>query len=181
MAACVGASVCKLTIYINKRGAWGYNIESLRSITMKIQLASSENIDAWMALVEQVRNALPGLETAEAMAEHRATVLQFMQSSSAICAVDAGNIVGTLLFSKENSMLCFLAVDPAYRRRHIAQQMVDFMLTQMEAGKDVTVTTYREGDPNGIAARAFYKRLGFSEGNLTEEFDCPVQEFILKR
>ena len=59
MAACVGASVCKLTIYINKRGAWGYNIEPLRSITMKIQLASSENIDAWMALVEQVRDAFP--------------------------------------------------------------------------------------------------------------------------
>ena len=33
---------------------------------MKIQLASSENIDAWMALVEQVRDAFPGLETAEA-------------------------------------------------------------------------------------------------------------------
>ena len=144
---------------------------------MKIQLAKPEHIDAWMVLVEQVRNAFPGLEIAEAMAEHRATVLQFMQSSSAICAVDAGNIVGTLLFSKENSMLCFLAVDPAYRRR----QMVDFMLTQMEAGKDVTVTTYREGDPNGIAARAFYKCLGFSEGKLTEEFGCPVQEFVLKR
>ena len=83
---------------------------------MKIQLAKPEHIDAWMVLVEQVRNAFPGLEIAEAMAEHRATVLQFMQSSSAICAVDAGNIVGTLLFSKENSMLCFLAVDPAYRR-----------------------------------------------------------------
>lgn len=78
-------------------------------------------------------------------------------------------------------MLCFLAVDPAYRRRHIARQIVDFMLTQMEAGKDVTVTTYREGDPNGIAARAFYKCLGFSEGKLTEEFGCPVQEFVLKR
>ena len=37
---------------------------------MKIQLASSENIDAWMALVEQVRDAFPGLETAEAMVEH---------------------------------------------------------------------------------------------------------------
>ena len=55
------------------------------------------------------------------------------------------------------------------------------MLTQMEAGKDVTVTTYREGDPNGIAARAFYKYLGFSEGKLTEEFGSPVQAFILKR
>ena len=148
---------------------------------MNIQLAKPEHIDAWMALVEQVRDAFPGLETAEAMAEHRATVLKFMQSSSAIWAVDAGRVIGTLLFSRENSVLCFLAVDPIYRRQQIARQMVDFMLTQMEDGKDITVTTYREGDPNGIAARAFYKRLGFSEGKLTEEFGSPVQEFVLKR
>ena len=147
---------------------------------MEIKLAKTEQIDAWMALVEQVRDAFPGLETAEAMAEHRATVLQFIQSSSAICAVEAKNIVGTLLFSKENSVLCFLAVDPAYRRQQIARQMVGFMLTQMEK-RDITVTTYREGDSNGTAARAFYKRLGFSEGRLTEEFGHPVQEFILKR
>lgn len=148
---------------------------------MNIQLAKPEHIDAWMALVEQVRDAFPGLETTEAMAEHRATVLKFMQSSSAIWAVDAGRVIGTLLFSRENSVLCFLAVDPIYRRQHIARQMVDFMLTQMEDGKDITVTTYREGNPNGIAARAFYKRLGFSEGKLTEEFGSPVQEFVLKR
>lgn len=148
---------------------------------MEIQLAKPENLDSWMALVEQVRDAFPGLETAEALSEHRATVLQFIQSSSAICAVDAGHVVGTLLFSKENRMLCFLAVDPSRRRQHIARQMVAFMLTQMEEEKDITVTTYREGDPNGIAARAFYKRLGFSEGKLTEEFGCPVQEFVLKR
>lgn len=148
---------------------------------MKIQLAKPENIDAWMALVEQVRDAFPGLETTEAMTEHRATVLKFIQSYSAICAVDAGNIVGALLFSKENSVLCFLAVDPAHRRRHIARQMVDFMLTKMDVGKDIIVTTYRESDANGIAARAFYKHLGFSEGKLTEEFGCPVQEFVLKR
>lgn len=148
---------------------------------MNIQLAKPEHIDAWMALVEQVRDAFPGLETAEAMAEHRATVLKFMQSSSAIWAVDAGRAIGALLFSKGNSVLCFLAVDPIYRRQHIARQMVDFMLTQMEVGRDITVTTYREGAPNGIAARAFYKRLGFSEGKLTEEFGCPVQESVLKR
>lgn len=148
---------------------------------MEIQLAKPENLDSWMALVKQVRDAFPGLETAEALAEHRATVLQFIQSSSAICAVDAGHVVGTLLFSKENRMLCFLAVDPSRRRQHIARQMVAFMLTQMEEEKDITVTTYREGDPNGIAARAFYKRLGFSGGKLTEEFGCPVQEFVLKR
>ena len=124
---------------------------------MKIQLAKPENIDVWMVLVEQVRDTFPGLETAEAMAEHRATVLQFIQESSAICALEAGRVAGALLFSKENSVLCFLAVDPAHRSQHIARQMVDFMLTQMEDEKGVTVTTYREGAPNGIAARAFPK------------------------
>lgn len=78
-------------------------------------------------------------------------------------------------------MLCFLAVDAACRRQHIAKKLVSFMLTQIGEETDVTVTTYREGDPNGVAARAFYKHLGFSEGRLTEEFGCPVQEFILKR
>ena len=55
------------------------------------------------------------------------------------------------------------------------------MLTQMEKGTDIRVTTYREGNPDGIAARAFYESLGFSAGRLTEEFGCPVQEFVLKR
>ena len=35
--------------------------------------------------------------------------------------------------------------------------------------KNIPVTTYRESDANGIAARAFYKHLSFSEGKLTEE------------
>lgn len=148
---------------------------------MELRLASAQDINAWMALVEQVRDTFPGLETSEAMAEHRATVLNFMENFSAVCAAEEERILGALLFSKENSMLCFLAVDPACRRQHIAQKLVRLMMTQMEEGKDITVTTYREGDPNGAAARAFYKHLGFSESRLGEEFGCPVQEFVWKR
>lgn len=145
-----------------------------------VRLACPEDIDAWMRLVDRVRADFPGLETDDAMAEHRAAVLRFIGESSAVCAVRGSRLAGALLFSKENSMLCFLAVDPACRRQHIARKMVAFMLTRMEAGRDVTVTTYREGDPRGVAARAFYKQMGFSEGEPGEEFGCPVQEFILK-
>lgn len=148
---------------------------------MEIRLAQTQDIDTWMALVEQVRNAFPGLETAEAIAEHRATVLRFIAQSSATCAIGADRIVGILLFSKETGELCFLAVDPVYRRQHIAQRLVSYMLTQMDADQNITVTTYRKDDPDGQAARRFYKRLGFSEGKLTEAFGHPVQEFILKR
>ena len=55
------------------------------------------------------------------------------------------------------------------------------MLKFLDSKKNVVVTTYREGVPEGIDARAFYKHLGFAEGKLTEEFGCPVQEFVLIR
>lgn len=90
-------------------------------------------------------------------------------------------MVGTLLFSKEANMLCFLAVDEACRRQHTAKKMTAYMLELIDKDKNVTVATYREGVPEGIAARAFYKSLGFVEGKLTEEFGSPVQEFVLKR
>ena len=148
---------------------------------MQIELGRACEIDRWRQLVDQVKENFPGLETQAALEEHRNTVLDFMGQKSAICAKSGDKIVGTLLFSKEHSMLCFLAVDAEYRRQHIAEKMVSRMLARMDPGKEVTVTTYREGVPEGEAARAFYKRLGFVAGRLSEAFGSPVQEFVLKR
>ena len=148
---------------------------------MNVELGKACALDNWMDLVENVKDSFPGLETREALEEHRRTVLGFMGRDAAVCAKIDGRIVGTLLFSRADHMLCFLAVDEAYRRQHIAGNMVAYMLSLMEPGTDIMVTTYRAGVPEGVAARAFYKRLGFVEGRLTEEFGSPVQEFVLKR
>ena len=148
---------------------------------VEISLAHPCDIDRWMALVVNVKAAFPGLETPEAMAEHRSTVLGFMERNAALCAKINGNIVGALLFYREDSVLCFLAVDPGFRRRHIAEKLVQMMFLHLDADRAVTVTTYREGVPEGRAARAFYRHLGFAEGRLTEEFGSPVQEFVLTR
>ena len=148
---------------------------------MEIGLGSVCEIEQWMRLVNRVRGNFPGLETQEALDAHRDTVLDFMRKKSAIRAKERERIVGALLFSRELHMLCFLAVDAEYRRQHIAEKMVSCMLARMDPGKEVTVTTYREGVPEGEAARAFYKRLGFVAGRLSEAFGSPVQEFVLKR
>ena len=148
---------------------------------MEIGLGSAAEINGWMGLVRRVRDNFPGLETEEALEAHRETVLAFMDGNAAIRAKSGGRVVGILLFARAEQMLCFLAVDPACRRRHIAEQMVTYMLTFLDPQKEVVVTTYREGAPEGAAARAFYKRMGFAEGRLTEEFGSPVQEFVLKR
>lgn len=148
---------------------------------MQIRLAQIEDIDRWLELVAKVKAVFPGLETQEALFEHRATVLRFIKDCSAICATNGIKLVGELLFSAETNTLCFLASDSLYRRQHIAQNMVFSMLERMDNMEDITVTTYREGDSNGIVARAFYKSLGFCEGTLTEEFGSSVQQFVLKR
>lgn len=148
---------------------------------MNLELGRACDIDNWMHLVGQVKDSFPGLETREALEEHRRTVLKFMGRDAAVCAKIDGRIVGTLLFSREDHMLCFLAVDEKHRRQHIAGNMVAYMLSLMEPGTDIVVTTYREGAPEGVAARAFYRRLGFTEGRLTEEFGSPVQEFVLRQ
>ncbi len=147
---------------------------------MLIELATKQNVDNWMHLVNKVKDSFPGLETQQALDEHRNTVLEFMDKNSAICAKVDNKIVGALLFSDETNTLCFLAVDAEYRRQHIAERMFSYMLTFMDSEKDITVTTYRADVPEGIPARMFYKRMRFSEGKLTEEFGSPVQEFVLK-
>ena len=147
---------------------------------VNVELANACDLDGWMGLVEQVRDSFPGLETQAALEEHRKTVLEFISRKAAICAKREDQVVGALLFSREPAVLCFLAVDAACRRQHIGERMVSCMRTFLDPAKEVTVTTYREDVPEGAAARAFYKRLGFVEGKLTEEFGSPVQEFIWK-
>ena len=148
---------------------------------MEVEYGTLRDIESWMELVKEVRGNFPGLETEEALEEHRKTVQEFMQRESAICAMEDGRVMGALLFSAEENTLCFLAVDPSFRRRHAAARMVSFMLPMMDPEREITVTTYREGDPAGAPARAFYQSTGFSEGKLTEEFGSPVQEFVLHR
>lgn len=141
---------------------------------MNICFATSDDIDNWMNLVDKVKDLFPGLD----LTEHRATVLDFISRNEAICAKEYNKIVGALLFSKNLSMICFLAVDPKYRRRHIAEKMFSLALNEFDPTRDITVTTYREGVSEGIAARSFYKSIGFIEGKLTEEFNTPLQEFV---
>lgn len=148
---------------------------------MKIILGNEGDIDSWMELVNKVKESFPGLETKEALDEHRDTVIDFIRKDSAICAKINDKVVGVLLFSRDNNIICFLAVDNEYRRKHIAAKMLSYMLTFMDDNKDVVVTTYRQGVTEGIAARAFYKHIGFVEGRLTEEFGSLVQEFVLVR
>lgn len=140
---------------------------------------NEKDISSWMELVNTVKPDFPGLETEEAIEEHKETVLKFMKDRRALCVKDCGKIAGVLLLSKKHNMICFLAVLPEYRKQGIGSALVEAALNDLNRTKNITVSTFREDDKKGIAPRRLYKKYGFTEDELTEEFGYPNQVFVL--
>lgn len=138
------------------------------------------DIGAWMELVRGVSPVFPGLETEEALEDHKNTVLRFMGEKRALCVKIRGEIAGVLLFSVKHNMICCLAVSPAHRKEGIASALLAAALERLDRSRDITVSTFREGDEKGAAPRALYKKFGFEEGELVEEFGYPNQIFVLR-
>ncbi len=148
---------------------------------MDVVYGKRSDISSWMVLVRLVRDEFPGLETEEALSDHEKTVLKFMDKMQAICVKENDEIKGVLLFSRTRNMICFLAVAPGSRRKHIASALMEKTLSELDRYRDITVSTFREEDPKGKAPRALYTKFGFIEEELTEEFGYPNQVFILPR
>lgn len=146
---------------------------------MEVLYGTASDIDVWMKVVERVAPQFPGVETKESREEHKATVLRFMEKQQAICVKKNGEIVGVMLFSRGHNMICCLAVLPEYRRCGIASALLETTLAELDKSREITVSTFREGDEKGLAPRALYKKFGFEEDELTIEFDYPNQKFIL--
>lgn len=139
-----------------------------------------EDIEAWMALVQDVAWNFPGLETSEAIEEHRRTVLKFMAQDRALCVKAGAEITGVLLFSRKRNRICCLAVSERWRRRGIASMLLTEALRRLDRTREVSVSTFRQEDPKGVAPRALYARFGFEPDALIEEFGYPNQRFVLR-
>ena len=146
---------------------------------MKVEFGRTSDIDSWMRLVKKVSWNFPGLETEQSIDEHKIIVLKFMNDKRALCVKNEQDIVGVLLYSRKHNMICCLAVDPVYRKRGIASLLLKEALDKLDRDKDITVSTFRKNDVKGIAPRKLYKKFGFEEGELIEEFGYPNQRFVL--
>ena len=147
-------------------------------VNVKVKNGTLPDLDRWMALVEEIRESFPGLETPEALAEHRAAVRRFMERGEALCVEAGEEIGGVLLFSGRRAQICFLGVSPKCRRQGIAAALLGEALRRLGTERRIVVITFREGDPCGDAPRPLYERFGFRPGELVEEFGYPLQVLI---
>jgi len=142
----------------------------------QISLAEIDDIEKWMALVDIVGDDFPGLDKEE----YKKVLLENISAGTAVCATVRDEIVGILLFSLVNGTLSFIAVHPDFRGSGIASDMIREMIKKFPPESDICVTTFRDGDAKGEAARFLYQKIGFIEDELVEEFGYPCQKFIFR-
>lgn len=146
---------------------------------MEALFGTPSDMEQWMNLVKRVSWNFPGLETEESIEEHAQTVLKFMNKKQALCIKVDHKIVGVILFSRNRNMICCLAVAPEYRQQGVGSVLLEKALSELDRSKDICVSTFCENDEKGAAPRALYKKYGFKEAELIEEFGYPNQRFIL--
>lgn len=133
------------------------------------------DIAALCTLLERSRDSFPNLTTEG----FRETLRRNAARGTALCAAEGGEAVGLIIFSPPLSQISFLLVDEAYRGRGLGMALLRAALDALPG--EVSLTTFREGDPRGIAARSLYRRAGFRDGELIEGYEIPMQRLILKR
>ncbi|SFC86626.1 GNAT family N-acetyltransferase [Clostridium uliginosum] len=141
-----------------------------------VNSAKEIDIDIWMNLIEIVKDNFPGL----VLEDYRKILKESIKERNALIVKDNTNAIGVLIFSYENKEIAFLAVHPEYRKKGIATALIEKMYEHFPKGSEIIVTTYRENDVKGKAARALYKNLGFVEEELIMEFGYPCQKFVFK-
>lgn len=142
----------------------------------KISYARPEDLPGWMDFVSLVIAGFPCLDSSS----HLEEVRRYIRRRQALIMRDGPVIIGTVLFSARRGSIDFLAVHPQYRRQGVSQAFLRFLLPLL-ADRDVTITTFREGDRADAGQRAEYQRLGFTGAELLTEFGYPTQRLILPK
>lgn len=144
-------------------------------ILKEISYATPTDIPDWMNFITLVIDGFPCLDESS----HLEQVKEYIQQRQALIIRDGSTMIGATAFSYQTGSIDFLAVHPQYRRYGVAKTFLDFMMCNLFMDREISITTFREGDKADTGQREEYKRLGFAESELLTEFGYPTQRLIL--
>lgn len=140
-----------------------------------IHFASKQDIDAWMELVRLAIDGYPHLDEADYIQK----LNNCIEEQRALIMKNGNIAIGIMAFSYETGSIEFLGIHPQYRKLGISKLFLDRLMEDILPEKDISVTTFRNGDRADTGHRAALKKLGFAERELLVEFGYPTQRFVL--
>lgn len=139
-----------------------------------IALAQKADIPAWMELMRLVIDGYPVMDEQDYLAK----LNQFIEEQRALVLKHGDRLIGVMAYSCVTGCIEFLGVHPQYRRQGVHKLFLDALLTHHLPGREIWMTTFREGDKADTGYRDLLKHLGFAERELMVEFGYPTQRFV---
>lgn len=154
-----------------------FNMLNLKEqMQWEIEFATEDDIPCWMDLVRLVINGFPFLNEDEYML----VLKEKIRTQQALILKDGDIAIGIMLFSYDTGSIDFMGSHPLYRKKGIPKAFLDKVMGELLKGKEISITTYREGDKADTGQRREIKSLGFAEAELLTEYGYPTQRFVLK-
>nr|WP_315024464.1 AraC family transcriptional regulator [uncultured Aminipila sp.] len=157
-----------------------YNALSInkdQDMKRKITIATEADITQWMELVRLVIDGFPCLIEKE----HIKVLQRYITKKQALKMKEAEIVIGIMMFSYETGSIDFLGVHPLYRKKGVIKEFLDKVIYDLSDNKEISITTYREGDKADTGHRKALQRFGFAEAELLTEFGYPTQRFIFSK
>lgn len=148
-----------------------------KEVSFDIDFATEKDIPCWMELVKLVVDGFPNLQEETYMGVLRKKI----DAKEALILRDEKTAIGIMLFTGNTGSIDFMACHPLYKKKGIPKAFLDKVMNELLVGKNLTITTYREGDKADTGQRGEIKSLGFAEAELLVEFGYPTQRFILQK
>jgi len=132
---------------------------------MLIGLANESDLPAWYALATEVSRLFEHPADMGADPEFISYAKSKVGKYEALTAVDymSGKNMGFIGFSRTNNRISWFAVSKQYRGKSAGERLLKTALRQLDANKDIIVNTFCADYPQGAAARALYRKHGFTE------------------
>ncbi|MCO1603780.1 GNAT family N-acetyltransferase [Desulfosporosinus nitroreducens] len=146
-------------------------------IGREILFSTEEDIPLWMDLVRLVIDGFPNLIEHE----HIKILKQYISEKRALMMKENNLAIGIMLISYQTGSIDFLGVHPLYRKQGIAKLFLHKATTELLKNKEISITTFREGDKADTGYRKALKELGFAEAELLTEFGYPTQRMVLPK
>lgn len=92
---------------------------------------------------------------------------------------ESGEFAGVLAYSVKKNEISWFAVPEKYRGKGAGSALLQAAVERLDEQREIVVTTFREGEPGGEAARRLYSKFGFRDELLTYHHGQP--RTVMKR
>lgn len=143
----------------------------------RVEFACEADIPCWMELVRLVIDGFPHLDEEQ----YIETLRDKIHSSQALILKDGETAIGIMMFSYRTGSIEFMGTHPLYRQMGVPEALLNQVMGELIKGKEISITTFREGDKADIGHRREIIGLGFAEAELLVEYGYPTQRFVLPK